>query len=135
MKLASISVVLGALLLSFAMGCSSGRTSHPTDTGVHPPMDAGRVVVPDTGPPTDTGSVGPRDTGTLPRDTGGTTVRDTGGGGACTITCTSDSMCASSCGAVPGGGIRCCDRSTSHCFVSHTATCPAAGSDSGGMSY
>jgi hypothetical protein len=140
MKLASISVVTVSLLFTLTVmgvasaGCSSPRTHPTTDTGVRH-MDAGTVPIPD-------GSVPHVDTGVVPHDTGVITPRDTGrpatdggGSGTCTAMCTSDSVCTTMCGAVPGGGIRCCDHSTSRCFVSHTASCPAASPDSGGMSY
>lgn len=140
MKLASISVVSVSLLLcmgALGLGCSSGRTTHPSDTGPAP-RDMGMVIIPDTGGPRpDTGGGGTPDTGVGPRDMG-ITVRDTGprtDAGTCTATCSSDSQCTAACGAVPGGGIRCCDTSTSRCFVSHTAMCPAPGMDGGGMSY
>jgi hypothetical protein len=137
MKLASISVVTVSLLVcAMSMGCSSSRPHSTTDTGVHGAMDAGPLH--DSGPATghDTGGGGPVDTGgTPPRDTGGTPPHDTGSSGSCTITCSSDSQCASACGAVPGGGNRCCDTGTMHCFVSHSV-CPAPGHDGGGgMSY
>lgn len=100
-------------------------------------MDTGTIPVPDTGPRVDTGAPRP-DTG-APRPDTGTPRPDTGvpraDAGMCTATCTSDSACTSACGAVPGGGIRCCDTSTSRCFVSHTAMCPAPGHDAGGSSY
>lgn len=138
MKLASISVVTVSLLVcAMSMGCSSSRPTHPaTDTGVHGAMDAGPPHDTGGGGPHDTGGGGPVDTGGGgPRDTGGGGGHDSGGGGSCTITCTSDSQCASACGAVPGGGNRCCDTGTMHCFVSHSV-CPAPGHDSGGgMSY
>jgi hypothetical protein len=138
MKLASISVIAFSLVLSAVVGCSSGSgRPHSTDTGVHGGMDAGPGH--DSGPSMthDTGgSVTPDTGGTPVRDTGGSTGHDTGSGTSCTVACTSDSQCASACGAVPGGGTRCCDTGTMRCFVSHS-TCPAPGRDggSGGMSY
>jgi hypothetical protein len=143
MKLASISVVTVSLLVCLlatgaaAIGCSSPPRGHSTDAGAMPHMDAGPVVPHDTGvimPPHDTGMVmPPHDSGMVtPHDAGHATGTD---GGACSVACTSDSACASACGAVPGGGNRCCDTSTSRCFVSHSA-CPLPGHDSGGgMSY
>jgi len=133
MKLASISVVTVSLLVFFASaGCSTGRQTTHTDGGVSH-MDAGRVVVPDTGAPHDTGIV-PHDTGVIPRDTGGGPRPD---GGACSAPCTSSGSCTTACGAAPTGSVRCCDSSTMRCFISHTATCPAPGHDAGGggMSY
>ena len=132
MKLASISVVTVSLLVCFAtMGCSSGRQAPHTDSGVTH-MDAGRVAVPDGGGTHDTGIV-PQDTGVIPRDTG-TPRAD---GGTCSAACTTSASCTTACGAAPTGSVRCCDTSTSRCFVSHTATCPAPGHDAGGggMSY
>lgn len=98
--------------------------------------DANIITVPiDTGVvPHDTGSVVPHDTGSVvPRDTGAPRVD----GGTCAASCTTSTQCTSACGAVPGGGIRCCDAVMGTCFVSHTTSCPTAGHDagSGGTSY
>ncbi len=119
------------------MGCGSGRTTHSGTDAALPHMDAGPTPPHDSGPASDTGG-GAHDTSVPPRDTGGA-GHDAGhsltDGGACSVACTSDSQCTSVCGAVPGGGNRCCDTSTSRCFVSHSV-CPAPGTDSGGgMSY
>ncbi len=95
-------------------------------------MDAGHVVVPDAHVDAnslthDVGTLG-HDTGTPAHDANVTTQRDTG---ACSAHCTSSAQCTSACGAVAGGGIRCCDSATSMCFVTHAAMCPAATPDSG----
>lgn len=66
-----------------------------------------------------------------PRDAGGARTPDVGldawAPPQCASTCSSDAQCAATCGAVPGGGVRCCDVATSRCFVSHTAVCPTPG--------
>lgn len=77
-----------------------------------------------------------RDGGTTPTvDAGHDGSRDVGmdaSSSVCTVACTTDSTCAAACGAVPGGGIRCCDLATTRCFVAHTAACPAvSGYDAG----
>ena len=94
-------------------------------------MDAGHVTVPDAHVDAnslthDVGTLG-HDTGTPPHDAARTQTDS----GACTAHCTSSAQCTSACGAVAGGGIRCCDTATSMCFVTHAAMCPAATPDSG----
>jgi hypothetical protein len=133
MKYASLSLITLYLCGAFAIGCGSSRPhSVDVDSGPGPQTDMGPGHDSGPSPGTDMGITPPRDTGPLPpHDTGPLPPHDSGGGGRmCTPSCTSDAQCQGTCPNAPPSSVNCC--MAGHCYVSHTAMCPApVGHDSG----
>ena len=128
MKLASLIGCCAGLYAGIVVaGCGGSSTTSPSANQLGSSGGGYDATAPsgeDAGSNNSNASSGGNSNGT---SSGGSNSTSSGGGTACPSSCASDSDCQSACPAVSNGGTNCCDTTSSTCFSTPMAACPAAG--------